>query len=614
MTVSTPGGGPFRKGLPIVGMCLLASLATAPGAAAQGVDGTLEKLIVANGRVVLELDPQQVGAAGRDGRALRLGFEAERDSFTTFMVFNDELRGPLPGSMRILPQEGTVFPASLSASSQQLVVEHAAWGGNHDLVVRDGSTGFLYFNVEGQEYTYTAKGKGLSITGGRLLISEDFAKKLGRPSAANAVAGRITVEASLRAIEVSHVEAGEIREDVLPGLDASLGGVPGPDVIVGDLSSLQQFGTSSGTQVGLAVATDSCNAGVVPLNWFQLPNNDHPVIPQNLYRMSGGASNNDRFEQIGQSSVKHAFTALQQNLCAFGCSPSGTGTLLGVGCSDPYSASLNSGPNLGSRAWINPFTGFYPRGDSATPPNTHTGHTHVGPSHRILTEIADLSTASNPGAQYFAEAQYVTPHEFSWCTSHPGECNMNNNVSYRRFNVSGTTSFTFTAAAATVRMQPAVNAWTGATVVPIEPAPGLDGIGYIAYKVTNPSAGVWHYEYALYNQNLDRAIQSFGFPKGPGVTISNYAFHAPPQHPAWTNDGTSGSAGFSSAPWTQSELNGIVTWKSESFAQNPNANAVRWGTMYNIRFDSNRPPAAMNATLFFLKARGRFVVPIQGPQ
>ena len=71
------------------------------------------------------------------------------------------------------------------------------------------------------------------------------------------------------------------------------------------------------------------------LDWFALPNNDHPVIPQNLYRMSGGASNNERFEQVGQSSVKHAFTALKQNVCGFGCNGVG-GTHLGSGCSDPY--------------------------------------------------------------------------------------------------------------------------------------------------------------------------------------------------------------------------------------------------------------------------------------
>ena len=35
--------------------------------------------------------------------------------------------------------------------------------------------------------------------------------------------------------------------------------------------------------------------------------------------------------------------------------------------------------------------------------------------------------------------------------------------------------------------------------------------------------------------------------------------------------------------------------------QNPNANAVRWGTLYNIRFDSNRPPVMRAATIGFFK-------------
>src|SRR4030095_10037100 len=116
---------------------------------------------------------------------------------------------------------------------------------------------------------------------------------------------------------------------------------------------LAQFGSSAGTQVGLAVGTDSCNFGVENLHWFANPDQEHPVIAQNLYRMSGGPNNDDRFEQIGQSSVKHAFTALTNNICSLGCNGVG-GSNLGSGCSDPYGASLNSGPNLGSPACVNP--------------------------------------------------------------------------------------------------------------------------------------------------------------------------------------------------------------------------------------------------------------------
>ena len=117
---------------------------------------------------------------------------------------------------------------------------------------------------------------------------------------------------------------------VMPPLRGAAGAetptlVPGPDVIVGELPAMAQFG-SNGNFVGLAMGTTSCNNGDQPLNWFALPQTDHPVIPQNLYRMSGGANNNDRFEQIGQSWLKHAFTALENNACNFGCNTSGCTT------------------------------------------------------------------------------------------------------------------------------------------------------------------------------------------------------------------------------------------------------------------------------------------------
>ena len=91
--------------------------------------------------------------------------------------------------------------------------------------------------------------------------------------------------------------AGEEPQGAREGFNA------GPDIITGDIGAiggLEQFG-SNGTQVGLGVSTTSCNAGNVEVHFFQLPNTDHPVIPHNLYRMSGGTNNSDRFEQIGQS-------------------------------------------------------------------------------------------------------------------------------------------------------------------------------------------------------------------------------------------------------------------------------------------------------------------------
>jgi hypothetical protein len=36
---------------------------------------------------------------------------------------------------------------------------------------------------------------------------------------------------------------------------------------------------------------------------------------------------------------------------------------------------------------------------------------------------------------------------------------------------------------------------------------------------------------------------------------------------------------------------GGVTWSTQSYAANPNANALRFGTIYNFRFDANAPPS-----------------------
>jgi hypothetical protein len=537
------------------------------------------------------------------------------NSFFTILVFNSVLRGAEAGSMALNPQDFPTLPPALSASFNQLVIEKLDSSEHFELAVRDSTTGFVFFNIEGHLYNYDANTQSLSIKNGRLLISEGFAEKLGYPSQAGALAGNISVTATMQPIQITELVNGEVRSVEMPALAQPLPGtVPGPDVIVGELSGLAQFGSSIGTQVGLAVGTDSCNAGVENLNWFALPNNDHPVIPQNLYRMSGGPTNTDRFEQIGQSSVKHAFTALTQNICGFGCNGVG-GSQLGSGCSDPYSAGLNAGPNLGSRAWINPFTGFFPRGDSQTPPNNHNGHDHSAKiPHRILVEVDDLNQNLNAGATYFAEAQYVTKHEYDWCQTHPGQCNMYNNASYRRYNVSGINPpFSFSAAASTVRTQPAIMAWTGATVTQIEPVPGTDGLAFVAYKVTNIGQNLWHYEYAIYNQNLDRAIQSFAIPNGCGIGFFNIGFHAPPQHPGWANDGTVGNAGYSSTPWAPTITSGALTWSTETFVQNQNANAIRWGTMYNFRFDSYRPPQNEFAVIGFFKTGVPISVPIQGP-
>jgi len=582
--------------------------------------GTLQKMIVENGSVTFNLDLN--GFNGSDAlttRPVTLQFSAAANSFFPILVFNDLLRGPEPGSIALVPQDrpNPLLPVALAASLKQLVLQKLPSGAAFDLAVRNARTGLTFFYVEGHQYVYEAGAQSLNIQGGRLLISDEFAEVLGRPRDAGANVGRISMGAAMQPIEVTQLANGEPKSVVMPPLDgATWGEMPtrtsGPDVIVGDLPDMEELG-SAGTQVGLAVATTSCNNGDQPVDWFALPNNDHPVVPQNLYRMSSGADNTERFEQVGQSWLKHTFFALEDDACSIGCNTNGcaTGSHLCPGCSDPYTAGLNGDQtSIGSRAWVNPFTGNFPSGNTA---NDHSSHVHDGVSHRVLVEADDLNTTLNQGATYFAEAQYVAPSEFTWCQAHPTECNMYNNASYRQYTVSGTTNFSFSPIGNTVRMLAAIWAWTGATVNREEPDPGNDGFWYMGYKVTNPLAGVWHYEYAVYNMNLDRGIQSFTVPLRAGVNVSNIGFHAPPQHPGWANDGTFNNQGYSSTAWTVTQAPDSITWNTETFAQNQNANAIRWGTLYNFRFDTDQPPQNANATVDFFKTGSPMMVAIQAP-
>src|SRR5213075_1407394 len=102
-------------------------------------------------------------------------------------------------------------------------------------------------------------------------------------------------------------------------------------------------------------------------------------------------------------------------------------------------------------------------------------------------------------------------------------------------------------------------------------------------------------------------------PLGAGANISNPGFHAPPQEPGWANDGTFNNQGYSSQQWSFTQASDSITWNSETFAQNQNANAIRWGTLYNFRFDADQPPQSADATVGFFKTGSPMMVAIQAP-
>src|SRR5947207_5047417 len=175
--------------------------------------GTLQKMIVENGGVTMDFDLNGLnGSSSLVARPITLQFAVGANSFFPILVFNDQLRGAEPGSMALVPsspdksgQSAVSLPANLSTSLKQLVVEKLCSDRGYHLLVRDGNTGFTFFNVAGGEYNYDANAQFLSITNGRLLLSKEFANALGRPLNAGAIVGKISVGAAMQPIEINRL-------------------------------------------------------------------------------------------------------------------------------------------------------------------------------------------------------------------------------------------------------------------------------------------------------------------------------------------------------------------------------------------------------------------------
>ena len=164
--------------------------------------GTLQKMIVENASVTMQLDLNGLnGSSSLLARPVTLHFAATPNSFFSVLVFNDSLRGIQPGSMTLGLQNSSSasinlsgysnLPAALRSSLKRLTVEKLPSGRGFDLAVRDSDTGFTFFNIEGHQYNYDATAQSLTIAGGRLLISKEFASTLGIPSEGGSLAGTI---------------------------------------------------------------------------------------------------------------------------------------------------------------------------------------------------------------------------------------------------------------------------------------------------------------------------------------------------------------------------------------------------------------------------------------
>jgi len=361
----------------------------------------------------------------------------------------------------------------------------------------------------------------------------------------------------------------------------------GADVTVYALSGTANYGSEYSDEFGqyvsgFAIGTIACNSGDENLVWFA-DTSEHPVIAQNLYRLMDA-----RFEQVGMSWVKHGFFATDSDYCGPCSDQDGTipGSYLAVGCSDLYSASLNGNwAYLGPRSEVNAHTGFHlGRLSYGVPPVPHIAE------RRLQAANVDLDPDANPGAAYFVEGHYVTPDDAA-------DGNGNNNVTYRPAYVlrAGIEEYALEMDDdLSVSQTPAIYAWAASdpdALITEAPVPG-EGLFVVGAKATDIGGGFYAYEFAVYNMNSDRSGGSFSVPIPVGSIVRGAGFHDADYH--------SGEP-YDDADWSAVIEPDAVTWTTVPYDQDVHANALRWATLYNFRFECSASPGPTSLTLGLFK-------------
>lgn len=356
------------------------------------------------------------------------------------------------------------------------------------------------------------------------------------------------------------------QPNLRPGTDVTntLGSLGSPGTTQGG-----RFGTFPNGQQTWGVTTTSCNVGTINVPWLRDMNVDHPQMGMWMYREYNG-----RFEQISQfTGVKHGFTSTNSPGC--GSCPGGAGTSLVIGCTDTYGASLNySHTYMAPPNEINPWTGLwvsrgshFDRGFPPVSPPQNSDNVRSGinfpssnPGYRNLVWDSGLNVT---GATFWVSAYYNVIGE--------PDANRENNFASQRFNASWTGSQWNWSVAGGHTQRPAIYMWTGATVTHANNNNGADGRFYVAVKVTGPTAGMYHYEYAVFNRDNNGEGGKVRIPVCSTATLTNASFRDTDLTGA--NDWTVTRSGY------------------ELVFTAPAGNSLSWGNMFNFSFDCDVPPS-----------------------
>ncbi|HEX5051152.1 MAG TPA: hypothetical protein VFZ65_05235 [Planctomycetota bacterium] len=367
---------------------------------------------------------------------------------------------------------------------------------------------------------------------------------------------------------------------------AQANAVPGLDIRMYEVTDLGYTGRRGAAypngEAGFMVGHSWCNGGTVNLPWISQSGgvmvDMYPRIAFLLARESGG-----RMVQIsGRSFCKHSPTAF--NFSSGPCAPctSGGGSFFFVGCSDTYGSGINQsqyalGPTEEIDPWLgtwNPQGSYFDRGDPAV-----TGPAAMD-SVRSLTsaQIAAFDAVKNrmtvrepellAGATYYGQVHAMVQGE-------PGSAR-GNNTANREFSITGTGSAWSAGTVGPTMIGSVLTRWSGATWE-VGGNGNDDGRFLVAARVTGPTGGMWHYEYAIHNLDNNRGGASFRIPVAPGAIVQNPGFRDLDTDPL--------------DDWTFSQSSTEIAFMAVG------TNSLQWNTIYNCWFDCSVEPGAGSMTI-----------------
>jgi hypothetical protein len=370
-------------------------------------------------------------------------------------------------------------------------------------------------------------------------------------------------------------------------LCSQIGSVPGTDIRAYDVLAPTVAGRQGPAypngEAGVIIGHGHCNSGTVHLPWVGWVGgtssgvmlDTYPKIAFLLARESNG-----RMVQVsGKSYLKHSRVAF--NFSSGPCAPcqSGPAQTFRVGCSDAYSTGFNGNQyNLGPTDEIDPWLGswnpvgsYFDRGDPAVVgPTANDGiqsltATGFGPvKNRMVVPETELSV---PGTFYGQVHLMIKGEPVG---------NRANNLRSSAMTFTWNGGFWSAALAGPGVEGSVLTRWTGASFD--LGGNGMDdGRFLVAVKVTGPSNGLWHYEYAVHNLDNARGGASLRIPVCPTARVLNTGFRDIDRDPL--------------NQWTMSRSGGEIAFLASA------NNALDWNCIYNFWFDSDAAPVAGTVSL-----------------